>query len=810
MEEYSDIKTIEDLYNEEEISGKSYLFCVDNDIDTLQDLQKFIVENTSCENNIPDDLLLLCNMSQQDEINQVDSSNIANYDCTSRPIYEVVSVELHKQMYDLAIQGCSVRTKNCLDYIQSTHNYPSEDFFNYLFASSLPFQLKQIRNAGVKTIEEIQSIVRNIRANIVSGTQYNKTEVLNEDEEIKLAMLWTVITNIKQSLSVRCINMIDKIIAEHNNSLVQLYNYFSSSRFDIKSIKGIGKKSGEELVGFKKEIIFLIDDCLENNGANIISKIQRAKYETIVCLQESDIELIDHLSTTLGRTPLFKLIDCVINQDERTSIIALESTRIYNGVKVNIDSVCDTLGLTRERIRQLRNKFFADLIPKIELWTQHFDFSYYEQYCTASWDKNNIYLDEGVDFSDDFIDIVSSVLFREDYTLIGDMQECMMSFYDRKEALFIVPNDLADAFDFKVFLNDINQRVDGKIYEDYYLDLNHHILNYFKGIIKFDFVDSIMEYIRLMLFEKFQLIVDDGRVFFRKNSNKSLLEYIEEILEEKGDVMSLDEIYDVLESKYPGLTKSKTALRGSIIRSDRVDAISRSGKYALKEWNSKGIKTGTIRDIVYDYLLGYTTPQSLTNIESYVVQYRPGTDAKSIYSNLALDNKGLFTLLVLDDKRYVAISTHDYDSKFVNIKEGGSYTSKRTYQESFDVLYQFVLEYDRFPFLTSKDDEEVRISRFLSIARVRRKNNTLSEDELLILNRFESEFGDKEISKDQYNWNIRFSELENYILIYGKLPTVSSNTSLYTWVNKQKTSISQGKLREEDTVKIYNLLIQLL
>ncbi len=1011
MEEYSDIKTIEDLYNEEEISGKSYLFCVDNDIDTLQDLRKFIAEASSCE-NIPDDLIdFKSNVASDNKINNIDADEtvISTGD---------TKIDKYYNIYTLSKARCSVRTQNCLKQIELKWGYPSAEYFEFILSNDLMSKIKYIRGAGNKVYDEIKNIVGLLNAdknrtqisindyinvykiskssysiltkrlldnverrykfpttdffnklintniktllretnadkhwtcrrqmiNIVEKLKKIQTEDITSDlsimsptvvfeqsannklrvkkegiikelwprfvdlqqnlsvrcsnvidkllseqndslvglynyfvspnfscknikgigkksvaelmtfridflsmasdcinisaqekdvtSDLSLSVmgasypiannnvtgelsdenaniqneLWPILIGLKQNLSVRCSNVIEKLINEHNNSLLELYNYFVSSNFSSKDIIGIGEKSGQELINFRREFISIVNDCIYNEGVNIAETVKIAKLENIVCLGSIDIALINTLANTLNRTPLFKLIDCVIKQDERAYTIISNCSRVYNGSKVNVDIVCDTLELTRERVRQLRFKIFYELIGKIGSWAQYFDFSHYKQYCTASWNKNNIFIDEGVDFSDDFIDVVSSVIFKDDYILVGDVQESMLSFYDRKEALFVVPSKLYSIFNFKEFLIDINQRIAEKTYEDYQLDLNHHVLNYFNDVIRFDFVDDIMEYIRLILFEKFQLVVDNGKITLKKNANKSIPEYIENILEENGAIMSLDEIYDEFERKYPGLTKSREALRGSIMRSNRVNAISRSGKYALKEWNSKGVKTGTIKDIIYDYLLGFSTPQSLESIEKYVIQHRPNTDANSIYNNLLLDNRGIFELLAFDDDRFVAISIHEYGDEYINIRENQQSTSRRTFQESMDALYSFVLENQRFPFTSAPSADEMRLGRFLSIVRAKRSNGKLTKKEESILNSFEIDNIDKEISNDQYKWNLRYKELENHIVTYNRLPSSRHEPSLYAWLSKQKGNTNKGLLRNEDAERIKTLL----
>lgn len=801
MSTYSDITTIEYLYNEDEISGKSYLFCVDNEIDTLLDIKKYIAELNECE-NVADDLLRLVDI--------IPNSQAVEDSFSMQEVYITNCIE----RYNCAIKECSVRTLNCLKDIKHTQNYPSVDFFKFLLDDGLFERMKHVRRAGQKTFEEIYQIAQFIRSNnchelLNSYTKEPETHTIKSlslDDEPLIRCLWPVVQESKNKYSVRCQNVIDRIFNEMDNSLIRLYNYFNSAEFDVFNVKNVGRKTIQELSDFVAILVNMIDSHIKNEGANSREYIIEAQLRTIVGLSNSHVDIIINSMTLLKRVPLFLLIDCLFKQDERNFTIISTCTRVYNGSKVNVDNAVDSLLLTRERIRQLRNKIFSDTLSSVDLWKQNFDFSYYKQYCETSCNKGDIYKEENVDFSDDFIDVVLSVLFKSDYTLIGDVQGAIMSFYDRNEALFIVPNNLENIYDFEKFLADIISRVNEKVYEDYLLDINHHMLSYFKNSIRFDFIEDIMGYIRLMLYEKFQLVIEDGGVCFTKNANRTIPELVEDILESNGNIMSLDEIYEVFNENHPNLTKNKDTLRSNIGRSERIMPISRSGNYALKEWEAKGIKTGTIRDLVYEYLQGFKTPQQLEDIESFVRQYRPSTDANSIYNNISLDTRGLFELLAINDRRYIAISSHEYGEEFVDIKDSKRGVKRRTFQESIDALYCFVLANNRFPFTSSSSDEEMRLGRFLGIIRSKRDNHNLTEEEVDILKVFEETHGNKEISNDQYKWNLRYEELEDYVISHNRLPASKDQPSLYTWLNKQKRHISNGQLRDSDANKIRNLL----
>ena len=53
-------------------------------------------------------------------------------------------------------------------------------------------------------------------------------------------------------------------------------------------------------------------------------------------------------------------------------------------------------------------------------------------------------------------------------------------------------------------------------------------------------------------------------------------------------------------------------MRGNIGRNSNIVPVSRTSSYVLKEWEKRGIKGGTIRDIIFDFLLESDCPLPIT------------------------------------------------------------------------------------------------------------------------------------------------------------------------------------------------------
>ena len=112
----------------------------------------------------------------------------------------------------------------------------------------------------------------------------------------------------------------------------------------------------------------------------------------------------------------------------------------------------------------------------------------------------------------------------------------------------------------------------------------------------------------------------DDNIVFERNTIKQVYEYAIDILEEIGKPTKIDKIYELLEHRNPGITKSVDALRGSLQRSPKIKPFSRSSTYGLEKWEKEkeNIKAGSIKDLVLDYLDQKDDPIHINQILSEV------------------------------------------------------------------------------------------------------------------------------------------------------------------------------------------------
>jgi hypothetical protein len=154
--------------------------------------------------------------------------------------------------------------------------------------------------------------------------------------------------------------------------------------------------------------------------------------------------------------------------------------------------------------------------------------------------------------------------------------------------------------------------------------------------------------------EEFGLGYDKTNLLFRRNSLVKLSEHIISILEAVGRPMKLTEICKELKNRSKRIPPNIESLRSSILSIDEVAAIGKTSTYALKDWDT--VKTGTIKELVKEFLESSAEPKHISDIAVYVGKFRKTTD-KNILSNLKLDKTNTYIFFKLG---YIGLKYKQY------------------------------------------------------------------------------------------------------------------------------------------------------
>jgi hypothetical protein len=248
-------------------------------------------------------------------------------------------------------------------------------------------------------------------------------------------------------------------------------------------------------------------------------------------------------------------------------------------------------------------------------------------------------------------------------------------------------------------MNDISSRINEKIEEDYLFNFQTYLLNFQKTDC-FDFLDEITQITERIVFNEFSLILDAyENIIFTNNTHKNLSEYIFEILQKKDKPLTVPEIYAIINTKHPNVTKSEQALRGSLQRDDRIMHFGRNSTYGLKIWEQKeNIKGGTMHDISEEYLNQHLVPIHIDELVNYVSKYRKNVTQKNLLYNLkSVSNKRFYFF----KKGFVGSVKQHYDNTWIRLEN----IKKKTWDELYLELLEFCKKNKRLPNTSVKSNE---------------------------------------------------------------------------------------------------------
>jgi hypothetical protein len=531
----------------------------------------------------------------------------------------------------------------------------------------------KLRNCGKKSNEELTEIYRkykNIYINenfqikienkfkkIVSELSRNQREVINSFIQVN--------TN---SLSARSQNGI-KSFLENN---LKIKNFADKILFEdgfaVKKLRNIGAGSVSELEAYIDIVEnFIIEVNKNENEKYLISLKNKYLIQRTFSLSIIPNEILESES-------IFQLINFLINQnaifDKNQTEIFKKALKIYqNTPEQTLDEIATELQLTRERIRQIRKTIINELFNKL-LFIQNFNDNLLEKYSIditqclieiSDTQLEAINNQNKTNFTKEFTTYLLYTYWSNKYDLVGDYEDVLLTkFFNARNRhnwknFYLIKKELLLEFDFISFANDISERLGDRIEENYSFSFKSYLSNF---LIRdnFEILNSIMEIGEKIINEEFEIYIDiEDNLIFERNSIKTLPEYIFEALEKIGRPSTVEFIYEFIESKHPGISKSSEALRGSCQRSDLLIYFGRSSTYGLKKWEKEmeNIKGGTIKDIIADFLNISDTPIHINEILNEVHKYREVTNERNIITNLKLDPSKDFII---------------YNQKFVGLK----------------------------------------------------------------------------------------------------------------------------------------------
>ena len=749
---------ISNLYNQGIVCGSTFLYCVENDINTVEML--FAV----CEDVIPADVASDISYLKAELNIGASTEDLCGVE-EEKQESKIGYAELYALFQELKY-NYDTRTLNRLSYVESITG-DKEEFIMYLLNVTFESVLK-LPLAGRNTARQIVdlsqklSTYQNCSLGCVTKLQDVDTNtpaaILPKNIENINALL-PIIRSYAETYSVRARNGILQLITNCNDNVYQLFETLSSAQFNPKKLRNIGANSVPEILDFKDRVIALCTECSSEDAAAKLEKM--SKSQRYIDLGISASENIISLEEKIGYFPLLAAVNQYINNvPARESRIIKEYLLIFRGgVERDLDDMANELSLTRERIRQLANKQIKALEGIISSWKGLLADYHYPIFEKDAW--VTMCEKEGVAFTQNFVKWIIS-LVDDTVHLIGDPISAFKTYHGRIKPLYLMPKRLYDIFDIHSFIEHINNIAVEKRYEEEHYSLKELIYNFFRDRVFFEMVDELEVFTRRIIDIEVDCLLYEGDLIFKANAVKTMPEIIEDIIRANGDVMSLDEIYDRYKELHPQKDVEPRNIRASIHQNQNIRPLGRSGRYTLSEWNDGYARGGTIREFAYECIVD--SPEKIVRVDvlcKYISQYREGVEEDSIQSNLLAEASGKFGLYFRDGERYIGLTSMQYDDCYI-VAANDESIERRSTKQSYTLLENFIVENKRFPFSSGPDDEP-RLYRFWYNQTYCYNHGDMDVENKQIYDYINTKYDNYKVSQSDYIWYKRYIELSGFV-----------------------------------------------
>ncbi|WP_026714230.1 Helicase associated domain protein [Flavobacterium daejeonense] len=678
---------------------------------------------------------------------------------------------------------------------------------------------EKLRNCGRKSNEELIEICN----------KYLDDYIENKDIEVKkenpLKTIISELTRVQRevinsfiyvntnSLSVRSKNAISLHLKNNLKVKSFIEKILLSESFNVQNIKNVGAKCVPEIevyILIIKDFIFEVSQTTDENYLIALKNkflIQRT----------FDIPLVP--SEILESESIFQLTDFLLNQnaffDETQTVIVKRALKLFNNQKeLTLDEIAEQVELSRERVRQIRKLCFEELFNKL-LFISNFNDDLFQKY---SIDVESMYIEintdildkinqsNNTDFSREFITYILSAYLKDSFSVVGNYEDVLQPKYFNSRNrhnwnnFYLVEKELSSEFDFTSFTNDISNRLSDRIEESYFFNFKSY-LSKFLSNSNIDILDLLFPICEKIINEEFEIYLDlDENINFKRNTTRQAHEYAFEALEHLGKPSKVKEIFEKVIELHPNYDTEEAKIRVSMKRKNGFVPIGRKSVFGLKKWESEldNFKGGTIRDIVEEYLMQFSVPIHISHITEHVLKFRPKSNQYSILQNLKLDESGLY---IFFKGSHIGLTIKKYKSDFKRISEVQK-TDKKTWEERFEMLQNFVSIEKRLPFSNGVPDKEIKLYRWLNVQKSTQNKGKLTKNKEDKLNSLLAKYPSIN-GRQRLNSNEKYQELISFVTNNHRLPSANKNgeENLYQFFYKQRKLFDKNELDSKEQNK---------
>jgi hypothetical protein len=676
----------------------------------------------------------------------------------------------------------------------------------------------KLRNCGRKSNEELIEVCNKYQGELFEtiDTEIKKETplktIISDLTRVQREVINSFILVNTNSLSVRSKNA----ISLHLKKNFKIKNFAEKVFFnsvEIKHWKNVGAKSIPEIELYLNIIKDFVKEVSESKEEKYLISLKNN------FLVQRTFSISKIPNNVLESESIFLLTDFLLNSNalfDNTQIaIVKKAFKIYqNQNELTLDDIADEVKLTRERVRQIRVKCLDELFEKLS-FIQNFNDDLFQKY---NIDTNSEQIEINQDlidvinitnltfFSREFISFILYVYLSDKFSLIGEIEDVLQPKYFNSRNrhnwnnFYLVEKKLSLEFDFTSFANDISNRLSDRIEESYSFNFKSY-LSKFLSNNNIDVLDLLFPICEKIINEEFEIYLDlEENINFKRNTSRQAHEYAFEALEHLGKPSKVKEIFEKVIELHPNYDTEEAKIRVSMKRKNGFVPIGRKSVFGLKKWESEldNFKGGTIRDIVEEYLMQFAVPKHISDITEHVLKYRPKSNQYSILQNLKLDESGLY---IFFKDSHIGLTTKKYDTDFKKISEVQK-TNRKTWEERFEMLQNFVSTEKRLPFSNGVPEKEIKLYRWLNVQKSKQNKGKLSKNKVEKLDSL-LEKAPSVNGRRKLNSNEKYQELISFVTNNHRLPSANKNgeENLYQFFYKQRKLFDKNELDSKEENK---------
>lgn len=717
-------------------------------------------------------------------------------------------------------QEFSPRTINCIRNIGIRNFY-----VNYLFASQV--KLLTIRNFGKKSYFELENVKQSLidyvirscqdsqivkaceieEKNVQKVKKHTLKEIAGEDKYQLIVAKYDELLQ-TSSLSVRARNG----ICSYEGDFIE---DFMNSHKDIKHLSKIGRKTAGEIQDFVDGFQSYIDEIIEHDFSEEEKSLllMKSKYGNFV-----DEYACDFYSER-GSLPMFHIVENILKEElkynNKIQFLNYLMPMLKGGIPLTLEQIAEKCNLIRERVRQICTKgigymyreikpkkcdnlYYYKVVSQTEDWAYLTD-KFKNEVVIKSSSVEEMLKQENCNLTVSIGLLIMLRIFDGQYCVVGnrpyDMNTRSKSSWNNS---FVVKKELVEAFDFddmrctleRYFEEHDAEEQICQTAEELLLDFFMSSWNMFES----SEVEAVGTVVSEILMREYGLIPDE-ELHFLIQGHKTLTaaDVLFRVLTEKYEPMTVDELYDILQTKYSFKYKSPASIRGIVNSDARLCMVGVDNLVALTEWEH--IKLGSVREIIVQFLEKFDEPKPVHDIVGYVLRYRDTTE-NSIRSTMYSGSQ--FRQF---DNGYFGLADKSYPDEHL-------YAQSLEFKERVKEMECFLIQKKHFPFASSEDNSEINLRQWWLRNKSSDSLNDVQQNEI---KRIQDSYWYLPTDKREVRWFSSFNQYREFVQEHDRRPScyIEREKSLSEWFAKAQKQFVDGELSENEE-KVYLYLCKIL